>query len=189
MLKLYFSPTTSSLSPHIALIEAGAEYELVPRLLSKQETRTPEFLALNPDGKIPMLVTESGRVITEVAGTLYYIARRFPAAGLWPEGDLEAEADIISWMSWVSSTMHGSWAKGDDFIVKAFEVASAKLGGREWCLGRYSIADIHLFRVYWRFSQKLNAPKGTFPILEAYHDRMMARPSVRKAMAIESTYA
>jgi glutathione S-transferase len=186
MLQLYFSPSTSSLSTHIALIEAGAEHRLVPCLLSKQETRSAEYLAINPDGKVPALVTENGKLITEVAGTLYYIARRFPAAGLWPEGDLEAEAEVVSWMSWVSSTMHGSWSKGDDHIAKAFEVASKKLGDREWAIGRYSIADIHLFRVYWRFSQKLGAPKGTFPILEGHHDRMMARPSVQKALAIEN---
>ena len=76
MLKLYFSPSSSSLATHIALIECGAAHELVPRLISKQATRTPEHLALNPDGKVPVLVTESGRVLTEVAATLYYIARK-----------------------------------------------------------------------------------------------------------------
>ena len=79
MLKLYFPPSSSSLATHIALIESGAAHELVPRLISKQETRTPEQLALNPDGKVPVLVTESGRVLTEVAATLYYIARKYRA--------------------------------------------------------------------------------------------------------------
>ena len=63
------------------MIECGAEFQLIPRLLSKQETRTPDYLAINPDGKVPALVTESGRVLTEVAATLYYIARKYPAAG------------------------------------------------------------------------------------------------------------
>ncbi|HEX4892159.1 MAG TPA: glutathione S-transferase N-terminal domain-containing protein, partial [Hyphomicrobiaceae bacterium] len=72
MLKLYFSPSTSSLATHIALIECGAQYELIPRLLSKQQTRTPEYLAINPDGKVPTLVTEKGQALTEVAATLYY---------------------------------------------------------------------------------------------------------------------
>ena len=98
MQKLYFSPSSSSLATHIALIESGAAHELVPRLISKQETRTPEHLALNPDGKVHVLVTESGRVLTEVAATLYYIARKYPAAHLWPEGGLEDEAEVISWM-------------------------------------------------------------------------------------------
>jgi glutathione S-transferase len=59
MLKLYFSPSSSSLAAHIALIESGAAHELVPKLIAKQETRTQEHLALNPDGKVPVLVTKA----------------------------------------------------------------------------------------------------------------------------------
>lgn len=188
MLKLYFSPSTSSLATHIALIECGAAYELDARLLSKQETRTPEYLAVNPDGKVPALLTESGRILTEVAATLYYIARKHPAAGLWPEGNLEAEAQVISWMSFVASTMHGSRARGPEHVANAFKVANLRLGDRQWAIGRYSIADIHLFRVYWRFRPGLDAPIGTYPALEAHHDRMLARPAVQKALAIEKQY-
>jgi glutathione S-transferase len=188
MLKLYFSPSTSSLATHIALIECGAAYELAPRLMSKQETRTPEYLAINPDGKVPALATESGHLLTEVAATLYYIARTHPAAGLWPEGDIEAEADVISWMSFAASTMHGSRAKGPEHVATAFAVANSRLGDRQWAIGRFSIADIHLFRVYWRFRPGMNVPLGTYPALEAHHDRMLARPSVRKALEIEKSY-
>jgi len=188
MLKLYFSPSSSSLATHIALIECGAAHELVPRLMSKQETRSPEYLAINPDGKVPALITESGRILTEVAATLYYIARKHPASGLWPEGDLEAEADVISWMSFAASTMHGSRAKGPEHVANAFKVANQKLGDREWAIGRFSIADIHLFRVYWRFRPGMDAPPGTYPALEAHHDRMLARPAVQKALEIEKAY-
>ena len=188
MLKLYFSPLTSSLATHIALIECGAEFQLVPRLLSKQETRTPDYLAINPDGKVPALVTESGRVLTEVAATLYYIARKYPAAGLWPAGDIEAEAEVISWMSFAASTMHGSRAKGPEHVASAFAVANRKLGDRQWAVGRFSIADIHLFRVYWRFRPGIDAAPGTYPALETHHDRMLSRPAVQKALAVEKTY-
>ena len=126
MLKLYFSPSSSSLATHIALIESGAAHELVPRLISKQETRTPKHLALNPDGKVPVLVTESGRVLTEVAATLYYIARKYPGAHLWPEGALEDEAEVISWMSFAASTMHGARARGSEHVANAFAVANRK---------------------------------------------------------------
>jgi glutathione S-transferase len=188
MLKLYFSPSTSSLATHIALIECGATYELLPRLLSRQETRTPDYLSINPNGKVPALVTESGRILTEVAATLYYVARKHPAAGLWPEGDLEAEADVISWMSFAASTMHGSRARGPEHVAEAFAVADRKLGDREWAIGRYSIADIHLFRVYWRFRPGIDAAPGTYPALEAHHDRMLARPAVQKALDAEKAY-
>ena len=188
MLKLYFSPSSSSLATHIALIESGAAHELVPRLITKQETRSPEHLALNPDGKVPVLVTESGRVLTEVAATLYYIARKYPGAHLWPEGALEDEAEVISWMSFAASTMHGSRARGSEHVVNAFAVANRKLGERQWVIGSFSIADIHLFRVYWRFRLGIDAAPGTYPALEAHHDRMLARPAVQKALAIEKAY-
>jgi glutathione S-transferase len=147
-------------------------------LISKQETRTPEHLTLDRDGKVPVLVTESGRVLTEVAATLYYIARKYPASRLWPEGDLEDEAEVISWMSFAASTMHGSRARGSEHVANAFAVANRKLGDRQWAVGRDSIADIHLFRVYWRFRPCIDAPPGTYPALEAHHDRMLARPAV-----------
>lgn len=188
MLRLYFSPMTSSLATHIALIECNAPHELVPTLMAKQETRAPAYLAINPAGKVPALVTDSGHIITEVAATLYYIAKAHPAAGLWPESDLEAQADVISWMSFTASTMHGSRARGPEHVTEAFAIAEKRLGGRDWAIGRYSIADIHLFRVYWRFRPGMNAAPGTYPALEAHHDRMLARPAVKKALEIEKKY-
>ena len=148
--------------------------------------RTQEHLALNPDGKVPVLVTESGRALTEVAATLYYIARRYPAARLWPEGNLEDEAEVISWMAFAASTMHGSRARGSEHVATAFATANRKLGDRPWAIGRFSIADIHLFRVYWRFRSAIDAAPVTYPALEAHHDRMLARPAVQKALAIEN---
>ena len=189
MLKLYFSPMTSSLATHIALLECGAPHELDLRDMAKGATQSPDYLAINPAGKVPALETESGRILTEVAGTLYYIARKYPAAGLWPEGDLEAEADVVSWMSFVASTVHGSRARGTEHVLASFDVANKRLGSREWAIGQYSIADIHLFRVYWRFRPGLSIPLGTYPALEAHHDRMLARPAVQKAIATEKSFS
>jgi len=188
MLKLYFSPMTSSLATHIALIECNAPHELIPTLMAKQETRAPAYLAINPAGKVPALVTDSGHILTEVAATLYYIAKTHSAAGLWPENDLEAQADVISWMSFVASTMHGSRARGPEHVAEAMEIADKRLAGRDWAIRRYSIADIHLFRVYWRFRPGMNAAPGTYPALEAHHERMLARPAVKKALEIEKKY-
>ncbi len=189
MLKLFFSPLTSSLATHIALLECGADFELDPRLMAKQATRTPEYLAINLAGKVPALLTDSGRVLTEVAATLYYVARKYPAAGLWPEGDLEAEADVISWMSFAASTIHPSRTGGPEQIAEAIALTNTKLGDRDWAIGRYSIADIHVFRLYWRFRPQIDAPLGTYPALEAHHDRMLARPAVQKAIEIDETYS
>ena len=94
-LTLYMSPGSSSMAPHIALHETGVAFE--PRWLSfaKREQHGPAYLAINPEGKVPTLLID-GRVLTEVAAVLYYLARRFPEAGLWPEGGIEAEAQAVS---------------------------------------------------------------------------------------------
>jgi glutathione S-transferase len=67
-------------------------------------------------------------------------------------------------------------------------IADKRLSGRDWAIGRYSIADIHLFRVYWRFRPGMNAAPGTYPALEAHHERMLARPAVKKAFEIEKKF-
>jgi glutathione S-transferase len=94
-LMLYFAPGASSMAPHVALHEIGVPFEGQPVSLAKRETRTPAFLAINPEGQVPTLLVD-GRPLTEVAGILFYLARRFPEAGLLPHGDVEAEAHVVS---------------------------------------------------------------------------------------------
>src|SRR5208282_4698051 len=89
MLTLYFAPGASSMAPHIALHEVGAPFESRPISLAKKENREPAFLALNPEGKVPTLLID-GRPLTEVAAILFYLAKRFPEAGMLPQGDIEA---------------------------------------------------------------------------------------------------
>jgi glutathione S-transferase len=185
MLVLYLSPGSSSMATHIALNEIGIDFE--PRWVSfaKREQFAPEYLALNPEGKVPTLLVD-GRPITEVAATLYYLAKRFPAAGLWPESGLEAEAQAISWMSFIASTIHPARRIGVERWREVFGLAERKLAGREWTLGRYSIADIHLFRLFWRFVDSLKPAPAEFPGLSAHYDRIMARPAVRRTIEIEN---
>lgn len=184
MLTFYFSPGSSSMAPHIALHEVGAEFE--PRLVSltQNETHTPEFLALNPDGKVPLLLID-GRPLTEVAGILFYLAKRFPDAGLLPD-DIEAEARTVSWMSFIASTIHPARRQGAEASKAAWQVAEKRLGRPDWVLGRYSIADIHLFRLYWRFGHPIHAETGALSTLEAHYERMMDRPAVCRTIEVES---
>jgi len=185
MLTLYFAPGSSSMAAHIALHEIGVPFESRPLSFAKQEQRTPAYLALNPEGKVPTLVID-GRPLTEVAGILYYLARRFSEAGLFPEDDAEAEAQVISWMSFIASTLHPARVRGIEHANKVYAIADKKLGNREWAVGRYSIADIHLFRLYWRFANSVNPAPGTFPNLSAHHDRMMRRAAVRRTLEVET---
>jgi len=173
------------MAPHIALHEIGAPFESRPISLARKENREPAFLALNPEGKVPTLLID-GRPMTEVAAILFYLARRFPEAGLLPQGDLEAEAHVISWMSFIASTIHPARRQGIEHARALWAIADQRLGHREWAIGRYSIADIHLFRLYWRFRGSLNPQPGEFPNLAAHYDRMMARPAVQRTIGVES---
>jgi len=187
MLTLYFAPGSSSMAPHIAiaLYEIGVPFE--PRVVSfaKKETRDPAYLALNPEGKVPMLLVD-GRPLTEVAAILFYLAKRFPEALLLPAADLEAEAQVISWMSFLASTVHPARRQGIDHARGVFAVADRRLGRNEWAVGSYSIADIHLFRLYWRFRNFTSLDPAAFPHLSAHYDRMMARPAVKRTCEVEA---
>ncbi len=185
MLTLYFAPGSSSFAAHMALNEAGAKYEMRPLSFTKKEQRSAEYLALNPEGKVPTLVID-GRPLTEVAGILWYLARAYPEAKLLPEGP-EAEAHIVSWMSFIASTLHPARRYGEEHALKVYGIADARLGRGPWVMGKeYSIADIHLFRLYWRFANALKPPPGTFPQLDVHYARMMERPAVKRTVEIES---
>jgi glutathione S-transferase len=185
-LALYFSAGSSSMAPHIALHEIGAPFESRPISLAKKENRTATFLALNPEGKVPTLLID-GRPLTEVAAILFYLAKAFPNAGLLLEGDLEAQAQVVSWMSFIASTVHPARRQGADHARAVYRIAEQRLGNREWAVGRYSIADIHLFRLFWRFSNSLELSRTEFPNLFAHYDRMMARPAVQRTLEIEGS--
>lgn len=186
MLTLYFAPGSSSMAPHIALHETGASFEGKPLSLAKKDTRTPTFLAMNPAGKVPVLLVD-GRMFTEVAGILFYLARSYPDAGLLPQGDIEAEAQVVSWMSYIASTIHPARRQGLEHAREVYAVADGRLGKNDWAVGtRCSIADIHLFRLYWRFRGSLAPEPGEFPNLEAHYARMMARPAVQRTIEIET---
>ena len=186
MLIFYFAPGSSSMATHIALHETGAAFE--PRLLSfkAKEQKGPDYLALNPEGKVPALIVD-GRVLTEVAATLYYLAKTYPAAGLWPQGGVEGEAQAVSWMSFIAATVHPARRAGEEAWRAVFRLCEERLGGKEWAVGgAYSIADIHLFRLFWRFVDALGPDHASYPGLMAHYERMMARLAVKKTIQIES---
>ena len=180
-LTLFLAPGSSSMAAHIALREVGARFELRPLSFARQETRAPGFLALNPEGKVPLLLVD-GRPLTEVAGILVYLAQAFPQAGLLPQ----AEAGwVVSWMSFLAATVHPARRQGAEHAQAVWALAEQRLGGAEWAVGgRYTIADIHLFRLYWRFRPA--AVAGGLAGLEAHYARMMDRPAVQATIAAEA---
>jgi glutathione S-transferase len=184
MLTLYLAPGASSMAAHIALHEVGAAFELKPLSFHKKENRTPEYLAINPEGTVPALVID-GRTLTEVAAILFYLALRYPDSKLLPD-DIEAQAQVISWMSFVAATVHPARRQGLEHARKIYAIADARLGKGEWAVGTYSIADIHLFRLFWRFHNSLKPPQEEFPNLIRHYERMMAREAVKKTIEMET---
>jgi glutathione S-transferase len=186
MLTLYFSPGSSAMATHIALHEVGVPFETKLTSLHENAHRAAGYLAINPEGKVPTLIID-GRPLTEVAATLWYLARRYPEAGLLPQqGDIEAEARVISWMSFIASTIHPARRVGGARWRAVFALAEQRLGGREWCVEHYSIADIHLFRLYWRYVDSEGRDPTAFPGLDAHYGRMLARPAVKRTLEVES---
>jgi glutathione S-transferase len=172
------------MAPHIGLHEVGVPFESRPVSLATRETHTPEFLAINPEGKVPALLID-GRLLTEVAAILYYLAKRFPEAKLMPHGDIEAEAQVVSWMSFIASTIHPMRGQAIELVRAIWDQVERRIEGLTWVVGDYSIADIHLFRLFWRFRNQEQLPPGAYPSLTAHWERMMARPAVQRTCAAE----
>ena len=105
MFKLFYSPGTCALASHVALEEAGAEYTVARVNFSKSEQRSPEYLAVNPKGRVPALITDDG-ILTETPAILAYIAQRYPQAKLAPLDDPFAFARMQAFNSYLCSTVH-----------------------------------------------------------------------------------
>jgi glutathione S-transferase len=186
MLMFYCAPGSSSMATHIALHETGAAFEHRWLSFHAKEQKGSDYLALNPEGKVPALVIDGQLVLTEVAATLYYLAKAYPEAGLWPKGGIEGEAQAVSWMSFIAATVHPARRAGEEAWRAVFHLCEQRLGGKEWAVGgHYSIADIHLFRLFWRFVDALGPDHASYPGLMRHYERIMARPAVKETIAIE----
>lgn len=189
MLTLHMAPGSSSMAVHIALHEIALQgisvpFELKRLSFQKKDMKSPAYLALNPEGAVPMMQID-GRPLTQVAACLFYLARTYPDAKLLPANDPETEAQAISWMSFVASGIHPVARIGGEYVKNAWTIAEKKFGDGDWALGRYSIADIHLFRLYWRMVNRPNPATG-FPRMDGLLARMMARPAVKKTLEAEA---
>jgi glutathione S-transferase len=207
-LKLYYSPGACSLASHLALEEVGAAFEAVLVSTAKGEQRTPEYLAINPKGRVPALA-DGDFVLTENPAILRYIARKFPNAGLWPD-DPRDEARCAEWLAWISSTVHPTYshirrperyATGEDAKADVIETGKVNVrrlwpevdrklaaGAGPFALGsRLSVADLYLL-VFWVWAR---APMLGFeverdlPAWTAHARRLGERDGVRRAFERE----
>ncbi len=204
MLRLYYMRNTCALASHIALEHAGASYEAVRVDFASSEHRKPEYLALNPKGRVPALVTERG-VLTETPAILVYIAQSYPKARLAPLDDLFALAQAQAFNSYLCSTVHVAhahrmrgyrWAddpasfadmqrKVPQSVGECFGLIEGGMLKGPWVLGEaYSICDAYLFTLaQWLELDGVDTKK--LPRVMEHRARVAALPAVRKALAAE----
>ena len=201
-LTLYFTPGTCAQAVRIALEEAQAPYTLVRVDFASQQQRSPEYLAVNPKGRVPALVTEHG-TLTETPALLAYVAQRFADARLAP-ADPFGFARLQEFHSYLASTVHiahahrpraSRWADEPEAqaamqrkvpanMTECFTLIERHyLGGGPWVLGeQYSVADGYLFTVAsWLKSDGVDIAQ--FPKVHAHSQRMAQRPAVQRALA------
>lgn len=198
---LYTAAGSCALATHIALHEAGVSFESKRLDMAVQQQQSRDYLAINPKGRVPALVTEHG-VLTETPALLSFIAHRFPAAGLAPLDDPFALARFHEFNSYLASTVHiahahkrrgARWTDDAAAIdaLRAYVPTSmaacaaaleAQLAG-PWALGeRYSAADGYLFTIAgWLEDDEVDL--AAFPRLLAHRERVAARPAVQRALA------
>lgn len=201
-LTLYYAPGTCAQAVRIALEEAGAPYQAVRLDFAAGEQRGSAYLAINPKGRVPALVTEQG-VLTETPALLLYVAQRFPEARLAPLGDPFALARMQELHSYLASTVHvahahrpraSRWADEPEAqaamqrkvpanMTEGFNVIERDyLGDGPWVLGgQYSVADGYLFTMAgWLKGDGVDIAQ--FPKVAAHSARMAQRPAVQRAL-------
>lgn len=200
--KLYYAPIACSLVPYVALTEAGAEFDVQMVNFMQGEHLSPEYMAINPKHKVPLL-TIDGEHLTENVAILQWIARQYPEAKLLPSGLDEFRA--ISLMSWCASGIHPTLTPnvmpqkycdlpGSQDNVKqcahkvmheAFAIAENLLENREWFFNHFSIPDIYFYWCFRRATQ-FQLDVSEYQHCNAHFERVGARASVQKLVAFET---
>lgn len=204
VLKLFYAPNTCALASHILLEEVGAAYDAVRIDFRKEQQRSPEFLAINPKGRVPALVTERG-ILTETPALLVFIAQQYPGARLAPFDDAFAFAEMQSFNSYLCSTVHVAHAhrmrgyrwvddpaaieamrrKVPQSVGDGFALIEQQLLRGPWVMGEaYTICDPYLFTLaQWLEADGVDLAQ--LPRVLAHRERVAARPATKRAIAAE----
>jgi glutathione S-transferase len=204
MLKLYYSPGACALASHIALEEAGADYETVAIDLKKGEQKTPEYLAINPAGVTPALATDQG-VLTENAVIMAWVAQHHAKANLTPPPDSFAFARMQSFNGFLGASLHPAIGRAlfarpalegeaRDQAVEAalvkYRLVEDRLMVGPWVMGdAFTVADGYL-SVFSRWARQAGLlDPARFPRLNAHLDAVQQRPAVHRVLAAEGITA
>lgn len=198
-MKLYYAPGACSLSPHIALSEAGLPYELVKvDLRAKKLENGDDFWKVNPKGQVPALALDSGELITEGPVIVQMIADKVPAKNLAPSRDSAERYKLQEWLAYINGELHKNIGPlfnpvlpdeakvvFKDRALGKFKYVDSQLAGREYLVGNhFTVADGYLF-VMLRWAEAMKFDLSGLTNLNAYKDRIAARPKVQEALVKE----
>ncbi len=198
-MKLYFSPGACSLSPRIALLEAG-----LPFTTQKVDTKTKQldgggdFWAVNSKGYVPTLELDNGQVLTEGPAIVQYIADLNPETGLAPKAGTMDRYRLQEWLNFITSEIHKGFSPlfdptlapdvkqiFKDKLGKRFDWLTTQLSGKQYLMGdTFTVADGYLFTVL-NWCQWVGIDLANWPVLKDYQSRVSARPKVQEALKAE----
>ena len=201
-MKLYYAPGACSIGIHVLLEEIGKPYDAERVSLQQGEQYKPAFIAVNPKSKVPTLVRDDGTILTEFPAIAYWLARSNPYANLFPD-DIDQQARALELLDYAVSTIHMQGfgrqfraanftpnaadeeavkTKGKEIAEKGFSLLDKALDGKDYAVGKFSIADLAIFYVeFWAKRVGLPLPANC----AAHLERMLARPSVQRVLQQE----
>jgi len=198
-MKLYYSPGTCSLSPHIVFREAGLDVQLEKVDLGTHKTADGrDYYSINPKGPVPALALDDGTLLTEGVAIVQYLADQHPASKLAPENGTLPRYQLQAWLNYISTELHKSFGilfnrtAPADFkaatiasIGTRFDYLVTALDSHPYLTGDdFSVADAYLFTMLtWTGPMKIDL--GRWPVLQAYFRRISERPAVQQALIAE----
>jgi glutathione S-transferase len=198
-MKLYYSPGACSLSPHIALHEAGLAHDLVKVDLRAKKTESgADFTTINPKGQVPALVLDNGEMLTEGPVIVQAIADQVPGRRLAPAAGTPERYRMQEWLNFTTSELHKNFSPlfnpaipdevkkfFSDRLMGKFKYIDSQLAGREYLMGKdFTVADGYLF-VMLIWAERMKFDLSEMKNLMAYKARVAARPNVQAALKTE----
>jgi len=198
-MKLYYKAGACSLSPHIILRETGVDFSLVKvDLASKKTEAGDDYLEVNAKGQVPALVLDDGSLLTEGVAIVQFLADKVPDRQLLAPAGSMTRYHTLEWLNYIATELHKGFsplfnpATPDEFrtltrktLEKKLQYVNEELNDKQWLMGlRFSVADAYLFTVLrWAYAVKLEM--NGLSNIEAFMERMKARPAVEAALAAE----
>ena len=198
-MKLYYSPGACSLSPHIALLEAGLPYDLVKvDVRAKKLENGDDYLKINPKGQVPALGLDNGELLTEGPVIVQMIADKASGKNLAPAHGSVERYRLQEWLNFITTELHKNFSPlfnptipdevkkfFTDRIIGKFKYADSQLSSRDYLMGKqFTVADGYMF-VMLAWADRMKIDLSAMKNLMAFKERVAARPNVQAALKME----